>query len=262
METVTSGKVSQKDKTNVKMKFIPAGKFLMGSKGWGEFEEPIHEVFVDEFLIDETSVTNVEFSKFVQETNFKTSAENKGFAMGYKNGVMKEIAGLNWKSYFNNDRLNHPVVLVSWNDANEFAKWVGKRLPSEAEWEKAARGSLVQNLYPWGNEEPKNETCNWGKQTMDFPATTDVKTFLPNDFGLYDMAGNVWNWCNDWFGETFYSSQNQENPTGAEEGITKVRRGASFNVIQTFRLRCANRGAYSPDNFAINIGFRCVKDFK
>jgi formylglycine-generating enzyme len=261
MQTITKQNVFYIDKTDVKMKLIPQGKFLMGSEGWGEFESPIHEVFVDDFMIDETSVTNLEFSKFVTETNYKTTAEQKGFAMGYENGEMKEIAGLNWKSYSTIERQNHPVVLISWNDANEFSKWAGKRLPTEAEWEKAARGGLEQSLFPWGDSETQKETCNWGKQTTDFPSTTDVKTFEPNNFGLYDMAGNVWNWCSDWFEGNYYSNEIHENPKGGENGITKVRRGASFNIIQTFRLRCANRGAYSPDNYAINVGFRCVKDF-
>lgn len=261
MQTITKLGVNIDSKTNVEMKLIPAGNFFMGSEGWGEFEGPIHEVFITDFLIDETSVTNLEFSKFVEETNYKTDVEMKGYAMGYENGEMNEILGLNWKTYFTEDRANHPVVLVSWNDANHYAKWAGKRLPTEAEWEKAARGGLVQKLFSWGDNEPSIDTCNWGKQTINFPPTTPVKTFVPNNFGLYDMAGNVWNWCNDWFGEKFYGNPNQQNPTGVEEGITKVRRGASFNIIQTFRLRCANRGAYRPDASAINIGFRCVKDF-
>jgi formylglycine-generating enzyme len=262
MQPIFNEFVKNYNKTTIGMKLIPAGKFLMGSEGWGEFESPIHEVYIDDFLIDETSVTNSEFSKFVNETNYVTDAERKGSAMGYENGEMKEILELSWKTYSIEQRGHHPVVLVSWNDANNFAKWAGKRLPTEAEWEKAARGGLIQKLYPWGNNEPLQETCNWGKQTENFPPTTNVKTFAPNGYGLYDMAGNVWNWCNDWFGENFYSTTNTDNPTGAENGITKVRRGASFNIIQTFRLRCSNRGAYKQDAFAINIGFRCVKDFK
>jgi formylglycine-generating enzyme len=261
MQTIISKFVKNDNKTEVGMKLIPAGKFLMGSEGWGEFESPIHEVYVDDFFIDETSVTNAEFSKFVNETSYVTDAERKGSAMGYENREMKDIIGLYWKTYYSEQRSNHPVVLVSWNDANNFAKWAGKRLPTEAEWEKAARGGLLQNLYPWGDNEPTNNTCNWGKQTENFPLTTEVKYFAPNDFGLYDMAGNVWNWCNDWFGENSYSEQSIENPIGAKNGIAKVRRGASFNIIQTFRLRCANRGAYEQDAYAINIGFRCVKDF-
>jgi len=244
------------------MKLIPAGKFLMGAEGWGEFESPIHEVFVDDFFIDETSVTNLDFAEFVSQTGHKTTAEIIGFASGYKNGEMKEINGLSWKTYYTEERKNHPVVLVSWNDANEFAKWAGKRLPSEAEWEKAARGTLAKKLYPWGNSKPDNTLCNFGKKTIDFPSTSEMKNFPPNAYGLYDMAGNVWNWCNDWFSTNYYSQNENENPQGGKTGLTKIRRGASFNIIQTFRLRCANRGAYDPNKFAINIGFRCVKDFK
>jgi len=262
MQTETTHSAKQNNASTKNMRLIPAGKFLMGAEGWGEFESPVHEIFVDDFLMDEAPVTNSDFAEFVNKTGYKTTAEIKGFASGYEKGEMKEIKNLCWKTYFTEERKNHPVVLVSWNDANEFAKWVGKRLPTEAEWEKAARGTLVGNLYPWGNNDPDNTLCNFGKETKKIPPTTEVKTYQPNAYGLYDMAGNVWNWCADWFSEKYYSENRNENPKGASEGITKVRRGASFNIIQTFRLRCANRGAYSPDNYAINIGFRCVKDFK
>lgn len=254
---------TMKQKSSIdNMHLIPAGKFLMGANGWGEFESPVHEIYLDNFLIDETHVTNFQFSEFVSQANYKTTAEINDFAMGYENGEMKKIPGLYWKSYYTEERQNHPVVLVSWYDANEFAKWSGKRLPTEAEWEKAARGGLEQTLHPWGNYQPLLETCNWGKQTVNFPATTDVKSFAPNHFGLFDMAGNVWNWCNDWFGENYYENEIYKNPEGAIDGITKVRRGASFNIMQTFRLRCSNRGAFNPESYAINIGFRCVKDFE
>lgn len=244
------------------MRLIPLGNFVMGAEGWGEFESPIHEVFIDDFLIDETHVTNWQFAEFVEQTCYKTTAEKIGKANGYENGVMKEIEGLNWKTYATKERSNHPVVLVSWSDANEFSKWAGKRLPTEAEFEKAARGGNNQSKYPWGNHEPDNTICNFGKQAIDVPPTTEVKAFPPNAYGLYDMAGNVWNWCADNFSERYYAESEVSNPKGTKTGITKIRRGASFNIIQTFRLRCANRGAFMPDNFAINIGFRCVKDFK
>jgi formylglycine-generating enzyme required for sulfatase activity len=120
---------------------------------------------------------------------------------------------------------------------------------------------LVKKLYPWGDEQPTEKLCNYGKVTTNFPATTVIKTFPPNNYGLYDMCGNVWNWCNDWFSETSYNTKDNNNPNGPESGFTKVRRGASFNIIQTFRLRTSNRGAYDPNHCAINIGFRCVKDF-
>lgn len=226
------------------MQLIPDGSFLMGSEGWGEFESPVRDVFLDPFQIDDAPVTNQDFSAFVRDTGYKTSAEIKGFARGYQQGKMKEVPGLCWKSYATAERADHPVVLVSWHDAAGFAKWAGKRLPTEAEWEKAARGGLEQKLYPWGDNPPDAGRCNFGRQTVDTPPTTAVRSFAPNGYGLYDMSGNVWQWCSDWF---------------CKESI-KVRRGASFNIMQTFRLRCANRGAFNPDDFAINIGFRCAKD--
>lgn len=244
------------------MVLIPAGKFFMGADGWGEFESPVHEVYINDFLIDKSPVTNFEFEKFVKQTGYKTSAETKGFAMGYQSGKIIGIKDLSWRNYSTRERKDHPVVLVSWYDASEYAKWTRKRLPSEAEWEKAARGGLIQHLYPWGSKEPDSVTCNWAKSTKDVPATMPVGSYEPNAYGIYDMAGNVWNWCADWFGENYYSATPNENPRGAKNGKTKVRRGASFNIIQPFRLRCSNRGAFLPDNYAINIGFRCVKDLE
>jgi sulfatase modifying factor 1 len=241
------------------MKLIPAGSFLMGAEGWGEFESPVHEVYLDDFMIDETHVTNKSFADFVAETGYKTTAEQNGFAKGYQGGIITNISGLCWKIYFTETRADHPVVLISWEDANAFAIWAGKRLPTEAEFEKASRGGLIQQHYPWGDKEPEISICNFARHTIDIPSTTSVKTFPPNGYNLYDMAGNVWHWCADWFAENAYLQSEKENPKGSPTGITKARRGASFNIIQPFRLRCSNRGAYLPSNYAINIGFRCVK---
>jgi formylglycine-generating enzyme required for sulfatase activity len=260
-----SKKTSETNMTHIieeGMRIIPAGNFLMGSQGWGEYESPVHEVFLDDYLIDESPVTNKQFNKFVEETGFISDAEHHGFTFGYENGVYTKVIGLNWKKYSTIDRGDHPVVLVTWNDAAEYCKWAGKRLPSEAEWEKAARGGLTGKLYPWGDETPSNDLCNFGKTTLNFPQTTKVGLYPPNGYGLYDMCGNVWNWCQDWFSGSYYRTSGINSPIGPKIGETKVRRGASFNIIQVFRLRTSNRGAYNPNNSAINIGFRCVKDLK
>ncbi|WP_316762382.1 formylglycine-generating enzyme family protein [Pedobacter aquatilis] len=233
---------------------IASGKFLMGSEGWGEFETPVHQVFISPFLMDETHVTNAEFENFVSKTGYITDAEKAGAAWSFRDGYFKMVSGLNWRS-FAEERSNHPVVLVSWNDADAYAKWANKRLPSEIEWEYCARGGFEQYDYPWGNEFIENK-CNWNKAAQEIPATTPVKTFEPNPFGLYDMVGNVWQWINDWYEPNAYLGLKS---APAEEKL-KVRRGASFNVIQPFRLRCANRGAYEKDSYSINIGFRCAKD--
>ncbi len=245
---------------NEDMVVIPAGSFMMGADGWGDFEHPVHEVHLSAFLIEVAAVTNIAFSQFVAATSYITTAEQLGKAQGYEAGEQKEIMGLYWKSYFTPERAHHPVVLVSWEDAAAYAAWAGKRLPTEAEFEKAARGGLIQEVYAWGSIEPTEKDCNFGKTTSDFPATVSIKSYPPNGYGLYDMCGNVWNWCSDFFSPDYYANSEIENPQGPPTGITKVRRGASFNIIQPFRLRCANRGAYLPDSFAINIGFRCAKN--
>ncbi|MFZ4475403.1 MAG: formylglycine-generating enzyme family protein [Saprospiraceae bacterium] len=242
------------------MVLIPQGPFTMGANGWGAFESPVHEVHIKDFLLDSTTVTNRQFQEFVKATDFITTAEKKGEANGYRKGSLELIAGLNWKTYATPERMEHPVVLVSWEDASKYAEWAKKRLPTEAEFEKASRGGLFGKLYPWGDEPPTDQYCNFAKETTDYPVTVAVKSFPPNAYGLYEICGNVWNWCQDWFLEDFYSKSPLENPKGPEIGFTKVRRGASFNVIQPFRLRCSNRGAYYPNSFAINIGFRCAMD--
>ena len=244
---------------SAEMVLIPAGRFQMGAEGWGEFERPVHTVELASFWLDITPVTNRDFIQFAQETGYITSAEHAGKAWGYKHGQIAEIDHLCWRSYAKEDRLDHPVILVSWHDAQAFAQWAGKRLPTEAEWEYAARGGHPNALYPWGNTAPEHSQCQFGQTTIDAPPTAPARHFSPNAYGLYHMAGNVWNWCLDWFGETYYSESPLTNPPGPARGVTKVRRGGSFNIIQPFRLRCANRGAYLPHQHAINIGFRCAK---
>lgn len=236
---------------------IEGGDFLMGSTGWGESESPIHKVRVASFLMDQTLVTNKEFSKFIDATKYITDAERAGKAWNYKNGKYQYIPGMFWKTFATIDRMDHPVILVSWNDAVAYANWSEKRLPTEAEWEFAARGGLEQQ-YPWGDDSPDSR-CKWNQAPSEIPATAKVKSFPPNLYGLYDMVGNTWQWINDWFDENYYNNSPLDNPQGPDTGTFKVRRGASFNVIQPFRLRCANRGTYNPSDFSINIGFRCAK---
>ena len=236
---------------------IPFGTFTMGATDGGEFERPRHEVSVDTYWIDETLVTNAAFAAFVKATHHKTDAEKVGAAWGYKEGKFQQLAGMNWRTFATNDRQFHPVVLVSWHDAKAYADWAGKRLLTEAEYEKAARGGLNNKLYPWGDDEATPERAQIMQTPSFIPPTASVKHFAPNPYGLYDMCGNVWSWCADWFGE--YTEGVAANPQGAENGTTKVRRGASWNIIQTFRLRNANRGAFVPEHFATNVGFRCAK---
>ncbi len=241
------------------MVLILAGAFRIGSEEGSPAEGPLREVYVDAFWMDETPVTNEQFASFVQETGYRTEIELRGAAWGYEEGVFGMIAGLSWRSYALPKRLDHPVVLVTWNDATAFANWAGKRLPTEAEWEKAARDSQVGALYPWGNEAPDGTQCPFARVPAALPPTAAVRSFPATTSGLYDMVGNVWQWCADWFGEEAYAAISAPNPNGPATGEHRVRRGGSWNVLQAFRLRCANRGAMAATETAANMGFRCAK---
>jgi formylglycine-generating enzyme required for sulfatase activity len=237
---------------------IPAGTFLMGSEEGGEFERPVHSVFLNDYWIEKTLVTNQQFAQFVEDTRYVTGAEQAGSAWGYQGGRFAEIVGLCWRNYAQPGREDHPVVLVSWNDAVPYAKWAGRRLPTEAEWEKAARGRVDGTMYPWGNQLPDQSHCSFGRVQSDLPPTAPVREFPPNGYGLYGMVGNVWQSCFDWYGENYYWRSPSHNPTGPENGEFRVRRGGAWNVIQHFRLRCANRGAVVPSTVVPNLGFRCA----
>jgi formylglycine-generating enzyme required for sulfatase activity len=169
-------------------------------------------------------------------------------------------------------RGDHPVVHVSWTDAAAYASWAGKRLPTEAEWEYAARGGLEQARYPWGDElEPDGEhRCNiWQgnfpvKNTGDdgWVGTAPVTEFAPNGFGLHNVSGNVWEWCADWWSPTFHIDGPRTDPKGPQEGTARVMRGGSYMCHESYcnRYRVAARSSNTPDSSTGNIGFRCARD--
>lgn len=241
----------------MKMILVPSGSFMMGSNAGGEFEAPSHRVYINDFWMDSTPVTNQQYLRFVEESGYITEAEVIGHAWGYENEEYCLIPGLSWRKYCVSGREDHPVVLITWNDAQAYAKWAGKRLPTEAEWEKAAQSGSTEPLYPWGNQTPDGTQCNFARNPEDFPPTTSVWQFPPNNYGLYDMVGNVWQWCSDYYSERYYSTSPMQNPIGPNHGELRVRRGGSWNVIQPFRLRTANRGAVPATLAAPNLGFRC-----
>lgn len=246
------------------MVVIPAGEFLMGSESGSAFESPVHKVYLDAYYLDSAPVTNAQFAEFINVTGYRTTAERLGHSNNNpdKNSQTPVIT---WRTFATPGREDHPVLYVSWYDADVYAKSIGKRLPTEAEWEKAARGNLEGKLFPWGDRPAVEGDTNWNrvqKDILSVPPTTPVKSFPPNQYGLYEMSGNVWEWCSDWYLDEYYSLSPEHNPQGPTTGQFRVRRGASWNVREDFRLRCANRGAMPPDKFWPNMGFRCAMSAK
>ena len=239
------------DPANAGMVLIPAGEFQMGSNEGDDTEKPIHTVYVDAFYIDKYEVTQAEYNKFLE-------------------------ANPQWGNpSTDNTYDNHPVTPVSWYAAMAYAQWVGKRLPTEAEWEKAARGGLVGQAYSWGNSIDSSKVFLNGWMGNSVP----VGSYPPNNYGLYDMIGNVWEWCLDEFDPDFYSKSQRRNPIAGADNIDeiinnftniktpRVLRGAT-SVYSKDIMRIFVRGSRSPNNAgkegdeSYTYGFRCVKDVK
>ncbi|MBD3184083.1 SUMF1/EgtB/PvdO family nonheme iron enzyme [Candidatus Poribacteria bacterium] len=221
------------------MVLIPAGEFQMGSESGGDDEKPVHIVYLDDFYIDKYEVTNARYKKFLDETDHREP--------GY------------WKDP-NYNSPDHPVVGISWEDARAFCKWAGKRLPTEAEWEKAARGGLVGKKYPWGDEIDHDKANYYGTGGKDkWEYTSPVGSFPPNEYGLFDMAGNVWEWCADVYDSKYYSVSEKKNPKGPESGVFRVLRGGGWIPNDVEHLRVSYRGALKQTQSHCGFGFRCVK---
>jgi len=215
-------------KDGAKMRLIPAGEFQMGSNDYDD-EKPVHTVYVDAFYMDKYEVTVGQYKKFIQAT-------------GHRAPDWSDVS-----KYSPTD--NHPIVYVSWEDAQAYCKWAGKRLPTEAEWEKAARGGLVGKKYPWGDEAPDAGGKYRANYYVGNNGTADgyeycapVGSFPPNGYGLYDMAGNVWEWCLDAYESDYYNRSQKHNPVNSNFTNVKrcVFRGGSWISIN-YSIRAANR---------------------
>ena len=261
------------------MILINGGTFQMGTNDEMPFEAPVHDVALKSFYIDEHEVTIADFAKFVEATNYKTDAEKFGWSgvFNLKTGEWEKSDGANWRhpdGEKSEPNPNEPVTQISWKDANEYSKWAGKRLPTEAEWEFAARGGLAGKKYAWGDELRPNgkPIANWWQGTFPnkntnedgFISRAPVKSFEPNGYGLYDTAGNVWEWTADWYADDYYQNSPRENPAGAKSGDERVIRGGSWMCAENFctNYRVAARSHATPDSGLNNLGFRCVKDVK
>lgn len=281
--------------SNKSMVLIKGRKFLMGTNDREGFhadqEGPVKDIVVDDFYIDRFAVTNANFSKFVKETNYKTEAERFGSSFVFHlllteqvKQQSQQIQGSFWwydvkGAYWAKPegpestikgRENHPVVHVSWNDAIAYCQWSGKRLPTEVEWEYAARGGLEQKKYPWGNEltpEGAHVSNIWqGKfpnqntQGDGFIGTAPVNHFPPNQFGLYNVSGNVWEWCQNNFQEKYASPQNSDAQSHDSQTYKTVR-GGSYLCHHSYcnRYRVAARTANTIESSTGNMGFRCAQ---
>ena len=277
---------------------------------------PIHRVYVDGFWMDKTEVTNAEFAEFVKATGYRTVAERTPSAEDFPNAPPENlvpgsvvfsptsgpvplnnhyqwfayIKGASWKHPENADtsiqgKENYPVVHIAYEDAEAYAKWAGKRLPTEAEWEFAARGGLSGNVYAWGNEfRPKNKWMANSyqgefpvkeKSEDGFEGIAPVAKYQPNGYGLYDMAGNVWEWCSDWYHPEYYSMLASagavaRNPKGPASSLDpaepsekkRVHRGGSFLCSDQYctRYMVGTRGKGEISSGSNHLGFRCVRD--
>ena len=242
------------------MVLIPAGEFQMGSDDGYDEEQPVHTVYVDAFYMDTSPVTNAQFKAFV-DANPQWQQDN--IPHKYHDGdYLLDWSGNSYPS----EQGNHPVVYVSWYAAMAYAQWAGKRLPTEAEWEKAARGGLAGQKYPWGNDIDTTK-ANYDKDS-EIGDTTPVGSYASNGYSLYDMVGNVWEWCVDAYESDFYARSARRNPVADWVGndfvhvqphIRRVLRGGSWGSSAQ-GLRVANRNDYSPTGTYASIGFRCARD--
>jgi len=278
---------------------LDGGPFLMGTESAEGFtkdgEGPVREVHLDPFFMDARPVTNEQFREFAQATGYVTEAERFGWSFVFQNHIPPErfpelvqgtVLGAPWWCKVGRatwdrpegpdssigDRQNHPVVHISWNDAAAYSSWAGKRLPTEAEWECAARGGLEQKRFPWGDELTPDgrHLCNiWQGEfpTVDlaedgYAMPAPVDAYPPNGFGLYTITGNVWEWCHDWFHPSFHVVGTRTNPAGPLEGSARVMKGGSFLCHESYcnRYRVAARTSNTADSSTSNTGFRCVRD--
>ena len=267
------------------MVFIRGGEFQMGNNTGDDEEKPVHSVTLDNFSMGTYEVTVNQFQQFIKESGYQTDADKSGGSYIYAGSEWEKRNGINWK-YNEEGTLraetdyNHPVIHVSWNDASEYCKWLsiktGKsyRLPTEAEWEYAAGNGSKHTKYSWGLSDPSGKNGGnvadesakqkFGNLTIfngyddGYIFTAPVGSYNPNDFGLYDMTGNVWEWCSDWYGSEYYKSGLSNNPKGPSNGNYRILRGGAWSYSPN-SCYTACRLRNNPGYRSLNDGFRVAR---
>lgn len=231
---ISSIMISEKD--GMTLVYVPTGEFVMGSNNIAEDAQPSHTIYLESFWIDRTEVTNAMYKRCVEA------------------GICAPPSNIDF--YSNPEFKDNPVVYVDWYQAKTYCEWRGDRLPTEAEWEKAARGTDGR-LYPWGDN---TIDCKKSNYAGCFGGSSQVGSLFEgvSVYGLFDMAGNVWEWINDWYDETYYQYSPSNNPLGPESGTLRSLRGGSWRDLG-FYVQVSNRGRNLPNTVDNNIGFRCAK---
>jgi len=254
------------------LSMIPAGEFVMGSEDADPDERPAHAVYLDAFSIGVQPVTQAEYEVFVKATGHRVPAIYELPLVVTAGGVERERSFRQtgepyvWiDSSPPPDRLNHPVTLVRFVDAVAYCEWLSEtsgrlvRLPTEAEWEKAARGGLDAKRYPWGDRLDRNMANYLIDPTQKSArGTAECRDYPANGFGLYDIAGNAWEWVQDWYDPRYYAVSPSRNPQGPGEGSLRLLRGGSWLVADVRMLSCSHRHKVPPDTYSYGIGFRIV----
>ena len=258
---------------------IPGSTFRMGNDFSPYSDQrPAHDVSVAPFSMDTHEVTNRQFARFVAQSDYLTTAEQQGWSYTFNRAddQWRRTQGADWRHPGGSHtditgREDRPVVHVSWYDARAYARWLGARLPTEAEWERAARGGLRDADFPWGCKEAVNgkyQANYWQGWFPDddlgvdgFDTVAPVGSYQPNRFGLFDVAGNVWEWCADWYDEDYYRISPRDNPAGPAEGKMRVQRGGSWLSAENYGpgYRVSVRSKRPPDASYEDVGFRCAR---
>ncbi|MFH0992115.1 MAG: formylglycine-generating enzyme family protein [bacterium] len=266
-QDVHSGKnAAESNRINAgsEMVLVEGGTFTMGSNEGNSDEKPAHQVTVSSFYIDKYEVTVAQFKQFVDVTGYNTDAEKSDGSNIWTGSTWEKKAGVNWRCDERGKRrpvsqYNYPVIHVSWNDAAAFAAWAGKRLPTEAEWEFAAKGGRQSKRYKYsGGDNP--DAVGW----LDINSGWKIHPpgqKQPDELGIYDMSGNVFEWCSDWYDGKYYSTSPKQNPHGPLSGQFRVLRGGSW-VIDLDAVRPTYRNGATPEDRSGDFGFRCAKAVK